>query len=137
MKDCPDCQKRIEASKKWKINNREKYKKYCFRATSKKRAGLRVSAPWLLTYESIEIRCIRKSSTSYPNYGGRGIKMLITKEELKTLWFRDNASDMKKPSIDRIDSTGDYTFSNCRYIEFSENAKRLSQFNKVDRMVTK
>ena len=56
-------------------------------------------------------------------YFKRGIKNKITRDDLKVLWFRDKGYAMKRPSIDRIDSDGDYTFDNCRYIEQAENAR--------------
>jgi hypothetical protein len=31
---------------------------------------------------------------------------------------------MVRPSIDRIDNDGDYTFANCRYIPYTENADK-------------
>jgi hypothetical protein len=77
--------------------------------------------PWSLTLKNIKKRCNTVTCIKYPRYGGRGIKCLITAEELKTLWFRDKAYEMKKPSIDRIDNDGDYCFENCRYIELTDN----------------
>ena len=58
-------------------------------------------------------------------YGVRGIKFLLTREECKELWFRDSAEDMIVPSLDRIDTTGDYSIKNCRFVEISENKRRL------------
>ena len=54
-------------------------------------------------------------------YGGKGIKNYLTREALKILWFRDEAYNLKEPSIDRWDSKLSYTFDNCRFIEFREN----------------
>ena len=51
-------------------------------------------------------------------------------EEFKKLWFRDKAYEMNRPSIDRIDPKGDYTYNNCRYLELSENISRASRKNK-------
>jgi hypothetical protein len=42
--------------------------------------------------------------------------------EIKQLWFEYNAGNMIKPSLDRLDSTKDYTYSNCRFIEYKLNA---------------
>ena len=39
------------------------------------------------------------------------------------LWLRDEAANMKKPSIDRKDKDGHYVFGNCRFIELSNNSK--------------
>lgn len=81
----------------------------------------RKETPWKYTLVKIKTRCNNKNSSDYKYYGGRGIKCLITEEELKTLWFRDKAYNMKKPSIDRIDNDGNYEYNNCEYIELSDN----------------
>lgn len=74
------------------------------------------NSPWFVAYNAAQQRC-------KPNkpYGKKGIKFLMTLEEFKFLWFRDNASKMHKPSIDRIDPKGHYIISNCRYLELTEN----------------
>lgn len=69
----------------------------------------------------IKQRCNNPNSNNYIYYGMKGIKCLITVEEIKELWERDEAFNMKKPSIDRIDNDGNYEYSNCRFIELNEN----------------
>ena len=70
----------------------------------------------------IKDRCSNQNNKQYKNYGGRGIKCLITAEEIRKLMVRDGYWDLKKPSIDRIDNDGNYTYDNCRFIELSENS---------------
>src|SRR3990167_893044 len=77
--------------------------------------------PWTSCFNHIKSRCERPKSARWERYGGRGIKCLITPKEIKTLWFRDKAYLMKKPSIDRIDNDGNYEFSNCRFVELYDN----------------
>ena len=45
-------------------------------------------------------------------------------DEFKAIWFRDKAYEMDRASIDRINTKGDYKYSNCRFIEFNENMNR-------------
>jgi hypothetical protein len=52
-----------------------------------------------------------------------GRSMELTIEEIKTLWFRDNASQLTRPSLDRIDNDKGYSFDNCRFIELLENIR--------------
>ena len=91
-----------EQSKKWHENNRK-------------------NEPWYYLYYKILDRCLNVKSKSYKNYGGRGIIIDISMEEIKKLWFRDCAWRLKRPSIDRIDNNGNYNYNNCRFIELSEN----------------
>ena len=51
------------------------------------------------------------------------VKNFLTLNDLEYLWFRDKAYLMKQPSIDRIDSSKNYTLKNCRYIELKENIR--------------
>jgi hypothetical protein len=85
-----------------------------------------MTLPWVKTYRQIKQRVSDKKHVSYPFYGAKGIKLLITKDELRQLWFRDKASEMRRPTIDRIDKNGHYEISNCRYLELSENARRAA-----------
>jgi hypothetical protein len=78
--------------------------------------------PWLLTWYRTRAKCGKPHFKNYICYVD--IKCLISKDEIKELWFRDKAYLMKKPSIDRIDPNGDYIKENCRFIELKENLSR-------------
>lgn len=80
--------------------------------------------PWYSSYRNARNRCLNKKSKDYKNYGGRGIKFLLSTEEIKYIWFRDNANLLKIATIDRINNNGHYKYSNCRFIEKSENSKK-------------
>ena len=74
--------------------------------------------PWWKHFNSAQQRC-----RSWQSYKGV-VEFHLTINEVKTLWFRDKADEMKKPSIDRIETTGNYTKDNCRFIEFLDNIRR-------------
>jgi hypothetical protein len=56
-------------------------------------------------------------------YGGRGIKCDLTQEQVRQMWVRDGAENMIKPTLDRIDSDGHYTFGNCRFLPRLKNLR--------------
>lgn len=88
--------------------------------------------PWISHYKAAYQRCLNPKNKCYNSYGKRGIKFLITRNEVKRLWFRDKAFLQKKPSIDRIDNDGNYTFKNCRFIEQTKNLRgRKSGYHSV------
>jgi len=127
-KICTKCKKdklliEFPVNKPHKDNRRSHCKKCCYQTIK----DYYKKYPWKNTYQWIKTRCNNQKYISYKNYGGRGIKCLITVEELKQLWFRDKAYEMKKPSIDREDDDGNYEFSNCRYIEFKLNIERQNK----------
>jgi len=116
-KRCSTC-KQIKSTSEFFVNNNHR-DGLCYYCKACKRKFLDNLPPWNKTYLSISNRCSFYGSTYYK----KGIKNLITREELKSLWFRDKAYLMEKPSIDRIDSNKHYTLENCRYIEYAENIK--------------
>lgn len=103
----------LQTSAIWRANNPDKTKARYLRLKSK--------TPWIRTFHIIGQRCNNPNHEKYKYYGGNGIQRKITSLELKNLYIRDNANELEYPSIDRIDSTKDYTFENCQYIEFDEN----------------
>lgn len=54
----------------------------------------------------------------------KNIKLLMEDDDFKYLWFRDKAWLLKNPSIDRIDSKGNYELSNCQFIENHDNVMK-------------
>lgn len=76
------------------------------------------------TLNNIKWRCSDPRTNRYEYYGGRGIKCLLSLNDLVHLWQRDKGYLMQWPSIDRINHHGHYTVQNCRFIEMSENTRR-------------
>ena len=84
----------------------------------------RKEKPWVQHLYSARARCNNPKLKSYKNYGGRGIKCYLTREDIKFLWLRDKAWLLKKPSIDKKDNNWHYVLDNCRFIEFIDNVKK-------------
>lgn len=125
---------RIKARRQaWEKAHPENVRAMRKRATVKHRAKINAKArrlrkkpSWRLRqcWTNLLKRCSDPRHRSYPYYGGRGIQNFLSFEWLKFLWDRDGASNMTKPSLDRIDAGGHYTLENCRFIEQSENSAR-------------
>ena len=81
--------------------------------------------PWVTHHNSAQQRCQYTKNKDFGRYGGKGVKFLLSMMEMKALWFRDKAFNMRTPSIDRKDSNGDYVFQNCRFVEQAVNCQRL------------
>lgn len=104
---CKECSKAIR--NKYYKDNKTLIKKY------------RKDNPWIAIYSAMKSRCLNKNNKAYKNYGGRGVKLLITQKEVKSLWERDKATTLKNPTIDRKDNNGNYSLLNCRFITQKEN----------------
>lgn len=78
--------------------------------------------PWAQKLFSARSRCNNPNGANWRIYGGKGIRCDLTIEQVKNMWFRDKADEMRRPSLDRKNSNKDYTFSNCRFIEYAVNA---------------
>lgn len=137
--------------KEWKKKNIEKIRQWrrdWYRKNPEKRKKMdreqRLKFPWKKHYDHAKQRCTNPNHDRYSSYGAKGIKFDLTLQEVKELYIRDNAFEMKQPSIDRINTYGDYTFDNCRFIEFEVNNKRrkrqtgrrsILQFDKKERFI--
>ncbi len=73
--------------------------------------------PCINLLNSIKKRCENPNVSNYEFYGGKGIKCLITLEELEYLWNRDKAYLMDKPQISRKDHSKNYILDNCKIEE--------------------
>jgi hypothetical protein len=111
-----------EKKRKWNLShrerNREKYREYARKA----RERMMEYEPWKRKLSDAKQRC-----RYFKLYVKQGIKCFLTLDEIKEIWFRDKAFSLNRPSLDRIDSKGDYVFDNCRFIELAENQGRSKE----------
>lgn len=123
-KKCYKCKKEqsIENFRQYKSGKNEGlYYSYCDNCKNE-RNKLQWTIHWYKTYLRIHTRCTCKKHKRYESY--KKLKFEITPSQLKEIWFRDKAYNLKKPSIDRIDNTKGYVFNNLQYIEHSDNVKK-------------
>ena len=109
--------------KRYYLNNKEKYRLRNIGAYYK-------LEPWERTLISIKSRLRDKRNSLSKYYLNKGIKNYLTKDDLKYLWIRDNASKLKDPTIHRKNSNKHYTIENCQYIERIEHILK-SHFLKI------
>jgi len=76
--------------------------------------------PWMKHHSWAKTRAKRK-----------GLSYNITPYDIAVLWLLNGAYTMKKPSLDRIDSSKGYFWENCRFIEHAENA-RLGNLGRIN-----
>ena len=122
LKTCKECCKKY--LKKWRIENKEHLRQYDEKNRKKQYVARDKNRPWDKFFIYAKRRCNCRWSDSYKSYGAKGIKLLLTKKDLEFLWKRDNADSLLNPSIDRINSKGNYSLQNCQFIEFKENIKK-------------
>ena len=68
----------------------------------------------------MKYRCTAKNDPRYKDYGGRGIELKITFEELFT-WCVNNKVDPRGLQVDRIDNDGNYSLDNIQFVTAKEN----------------
>lgn len=119
--ECKDCQ-RI-ASRKYNNEHKQKAKEY--------REFIKENNPWNFYYHRIMSMCNNPNTPQYKNYGKKGIKNFLSKQDIEHLWFRDNAELMDYPFLIRKNKLDNYTLDNCYFIEkeFFQLKEKNHQFD--------
>ena len=89
-----------------------------FRPSKYKDAGSASSA--YRSWVSMKNRCLDPKHKSYRYYGAKGIGICTRWLSFEN-FFADMGERPKAHEIDRIDSAGDYTPTNCRWVTRQEN----------------
>lgn len=77
-------------------------------------------SPIYAVWSSMLHRCELPSDTNYPKYGAKGIKVCERWQKFENFLADMGPRPSSEYSIDRKESTGDYTPDNCRWATVSE-----------------
>ena len=75
-----------------------------------------------VTWQTMKARCLNEKSTSYKNYGGRGITVCDRWLHSFENFLEDMGVRPDDTSIDRINNDGNYEKGNCRWATAKEQA---------------
>ena len=83
--------------------------------------------PWYKHLKSTRQRCNDKNASNYKWYGAKGIKCLLTIEDIKYLWNRDKTWLFKEAHLSRNIHDESYYLDNCY---FSSKKENITESNK-------
>ncbi len=92
------------------------YKEYC--------KLLKIKNPEKIILRYINHRC---NDLNNKYYALKGIKNFLNEENIRFLMIRDDYWKLKRPSIERKNSKGDYILENCEFIDRGENTARRNR----------
>lgn len=114
-----------ESRKKYYDKNRGKIALQCKKSYQLTIKPKRLKNPEICLLKSINDRCYNKNCKGYQYYGD--IENYLTLDDIRFLMKRDNYWSIKRPSIERKNSKGDYTLENCEFIDRGENTARRNR----------
>lgn len=78
-------------------------------------------------YRHMKERCYRPEHDAYKYYGEKGIKITMYPREFIAWWLEQQSIlKLEKPSVSRIDHSGNYEIKNIKLEEMSENIKEMN-----------
>lgn len=114
-----------ECRKNYQDENREKIALQCKKTYQLIIKPKRLKNPEIYLLRSINNRCYNKNCKGYQYYGD--IENYLTLEDIRFLMKRDDYWGLKRPSIERKNSKGDYILGNCEFIDRGENTARRNR----------
>jgi len=83
------------------------------------------------TWSHMKGRCNNPNDAAYKHYGARGIRVCKRWESFQNFWEDMKDGYKENLSLDRIDVNGNYDKKNCRWVEFSKQAKNKTTNRKI------
>lgn len=77
-------------------------------------------------FNCINARCRSgKGRKDWEWYGGKGLDVTISVQDIINAWHRDGAAKMARPDLDRKESNIGYTPDNIQFIEHADNLRKM------------
>lgn len=84
--------------------------------------------PTYQTWQHMRARCNNPSNDSYPNYGGKGVRVCRSWDQSFEAFLRDMGERPARKTLDRYpDRAGDYKPSNCRWATVLEQTQNTAR----------